>query len=394
MTSKLPFDRSEFEARLRKVRASMAEKQLDLLILSDPCNFYYLSGYEAWSFYVQQYLIITADEAARPVWLGREMDLRGARLTTWLDDADLHTYPDTYVQSAERHPAQFLASFLEARGWEKGRIGVEQQSYYLTAKTQLVLDAALPNATLVDASLLVNWIRAVKSPAEIAWMSQAAKIVERAMQTAVDHTRPGVRQCDVAGEIYRSMMRGAEGYGGQYTSSPPFMPSGERVDTPHLSWTDEPYAANGPANFELMGSRLRYHTPLARTVFLGKPPQAMLDLEKAALDGIEAALATARPGVTAAQVEHAWQEAAGKHGVHKSARCGYSIGIAYPPTVGELTISLRPEDQTVLEEGMTFHLMPAVWQSGASITITEPFRITATGSETFCQFDRRLIVID
>ena len=393
MTRTLTFETAEFEARLARVHAAMAAQGLDVLVLSDPCNIYYVSGYEAWSFYVQQYLVVPAD-GGRPMWVGREMDARGARLTTWLQDGDIHTYPDTYVQSAERHPGQFLASFLGERGLDKGRLGTELQSYYLTAKTQAVLAAALPNADLVDASLLVNWIRLRKSPAELALMRQGARIVESAMRTAIEHTRPGVRQCDVAAEIYRAQMRGTAEYGGQYTASPPFMPTGERVDTPHLSWTDAPYEVGGQANFELVAARHRYHTPLARTVFLGKPPAALLDLEKAALDGIAAALDAAKPGVTAAYVEAAWQKAAGRHGVHKAARCGYGIGIAYPPTIGELNASLRPEDRTVLEPGMTFHLMPAVWQAEASIVITEPFVITDTGSDTLCSFERRLFVAD
>ncbi|MDG2521215.1 Xaa-Pro peptidase family protein [Caulobacter segnis] len=385
----LAFTREEFEARLAKVRAAMVERSLDLLILSDPCNFYYVAGYEAWSFYVQQYLLVRADDD-RPVWLGREMDARGARLTTWLRDEDLHTYPDSYVQSDERHPGQFLANFLRERGWHKGRIGVESQSYYLTAKTQKVLEAELGDAAIVDASLLVNRVRAVKSPAEIEYMRQAARIVEGAMATAIQHTRPGVRQCDVAAEIYRALMRGTPDFGGQYASSPPFMPSGERVDTPHLSWTDQPYASEGQANFELVACRHRYHTQLSRTVSLGRPTDTQRRLEAAALEGIEAALTAARPGARACDVEAAWREAAARHGVRKSARVGYAVGIAYPPTVGEQTISLRPEDRTVLEPGMTFHLMPAVWQEGASIVITEPFVVTETGAETFCRFERKL----
>lgn len=385
----LAFSNDEFSQRLDKVRAAMAQQSLDLLILSDPCNFYYVSGYEAWSFYVQQYLIVRADND-HPIWLGREMDARGARLTTWLRDEDLHTYPDSYVQSQDRHPGQFLAAFLRERGWSAGRIGVESQSYYLTAKTQSVLEAELGHAQIVDASLLVNRVRAVKSPAEIGYMRQAARIVESAMATAIEHTRPGVRQCDVAGEIYRALMRGTPEFGGQYASSPPFMPSGERMDTPHLSWTDEPYATSGQANFELVGCRHRYHTQLSRTVALGRPTDTQRRLEVAALEGIEAALDAAKPGARACDVEAAWRHAAARHGVRKSARVGYAVGIAYPPTVGEQTISLRPEDETVLEEGMTFHLMPAVWQEGASIVITEPFVVTATGAETFCRFERKL----
>jgi Xaa-Pro aminopeptidase len=94
----------------------------------------------------------------------------------------------------------------------------------------------------------------------------------------------------------------------------------------------------------------------------------------------------------AAEVEQLWQAAAGRHGVQKAARCGYSIGIAFPPTFGEQTISLRPGDETVLEPNMTLHLMPAVWQRGASLAITEPLVITANGCEPLCAFERKLFV--
>jgi ectoine hydrolase len=383
------FDAAEYADRLARVRREMAVRGLDVLVLSDPCNLYYLSGYEAWSFYVPQYLIVPADDS-HPVWFGRAMDLRGAEITTGYPADAIHAYPDNYVQSAERHPADLLAAMLVERGWAKARIGIETASYYLTVQAHQHLQRGLPGASLVDASLLVNWVRLVKSPAEIALMRQAGRIVERAMTVATDHIAVGVRQCDVAAEIYRALISGTPEYGGQYASSPPLMPCGERVATPHLSWTDDPYQAGQQTNFELVASRHRYHMPLSRSVYLGQPSPRLRELEHAALDGIDAVFAMARPGVTAAEVEAAWQTAAARHGVRKPARCGYAIGIAYPPTFGELTASLRPGDETVLEEGMTFHLMPGLWLDGESIVITEPFVVTASGAEPFCGFPRRL----
>jgi Xaa-Pro aminopeptidase len=383
------FTREEFQQRLERVHSAMATRSLDCLLLSDPCNLYYVSGYDAWSFYVPQVLIVERG-SDRPLWIGRQMDAEGARLTTWLGADAIEGYPDQFVQSASAHPMAYVAQRLRERGLARARIGVELSSYYLGAKAFAVLQEGLPQASWEDASLLVNWLRVIKSPDELRYMREAARIVENAMNVAVTQARPGVRQCDVAAEIYRALIRGTPDFGGQYTSSPPLMPAGERVNTPHLSWTSDPYEEGMLVNFELVAARHRYHTPLARSLYLGTPVRELRDLERAFLEGIEAALQAIRPGITAEAVERHWQSAAGRHGVTKSARCGYSIGIAYPPTFGEQTVSLRPGDTTVLQPNMTLHLMPAVWERGRSMAITEPLVVTEHGCEPLCRFERRL----
>ncbi|HET6629499.1 MAG TPA: Xaa-Pro peptidase family protein [Woeseiaceae bacterium] len=387
----LHFTREEYNARLRHIWAAMQARQIDLLLLSDPCNLYYASGYDAWSFYVPQCLLVEAGNP-EPVWIGREMDRRGAYLTSYLASGDIEGYPDDYVQAADRHPMSFVASVIRSRGWEGAAIGIERNSYYLGAGAFEVLDRELPAVTWIDAGNLVNWVRVRKSPAEIAYMRQAARIVERAMGVGIETIRVGIRQCDVAAAIYAALISGTSEFGGQYASSPPLMPSGSRADTPHLSWTDERYAAGSITNFELVAARFRYHVPLARSVSLGSPAEAVRKLERALVAGIDAVLSQLRPGVRADEVEAMWQDAAQTFGVRKKARCGYSIGIAYPPTFGEQTVSLRPGDDTVLEAGMTLHLMPAVWQEGASLAITEPLLVTESGCEALCRFERCLFV--
>ena len=388
----LLFSIDEYQQRIVNVRRRMERDALDVLVISDPCNMYYLTGYEAWSFYVPQYLIVCL--SGRPVWLGREMDVRGALLTTWLDNDCIESYADSFVQAENRHPAEVLCSVLADLGVSKGRIGLEYSNYYLTATAYQTIVSLLPNAIVCDASLLVNWVRLVKSDAELDVMREAATLVENAMQVAVSKINPGLRQSVLAGEIYRALIGGTEEFGGQYASSPPFMPSGERYATPHLSWTDRCYADNTSTNFELVASRHRYHVPLSRSVFIGKPPMRLQALESAALEGLDAALSIIRPGVLAADIEAAWQNGASRYKVQKNARCGYPIGIAYPPTFGEQTVSLRPEDMTVLKKGMAFHLMTGVWQELRSIVITEPFVVTDNGVELLCSFPRKLFVVE
>ncbi|MBL8267987.1 M24 family metallopeptidase [Steroidobacter sp.] len=389
----LHFGLDEYRERLRRVWSSMESRGIDVLLLTDPCNLYYTTGYDAWSFYVPQCVLIERG-SDRPVWIGREMDMQGAKLTTYLEPQDIDSYSDDFVQAADRHPMSRVAELIRARGWGRARIGVELGSYYFSARAMDVLRAELPDAQWLDASLLVNWVRVVKSPTEIRYMREAAQIVQGAMTTAIERTRPGVRQCDVAGAIYQALIGGTREFGGQYASSPPLMPTDERVNTPHLSWTDQPYRPGSVTNFELVASRHRYHMPLGRSISLGQPSPATATLERALIDGIDEVLASLRPGMRASEVESLWQKAASRHGVRKRARCGYSIGIAYPPTFGEQTISLRPNDETELVPGMTLHLMPGVWQQGASLVITEPFLVTESGCEPFCRLPRKLFLAE
>jgi len=76
----------------------------------------------------------------------------------------------------------------------------------------------------------------------------------------------------------------------------------------------------------------------------------------------------------------------------KESRCGYPIGLSYPPDWGERTMSFRRGDETVLEPGMTFHLMPALWLDDGGLEITEPILITEDGVECFTETPRRMFV--
>lgn len=385
------FDEIEYRARLDRTKAAMSARGLETLVVSDPANIFYLSGYDAWSFYVGQALVVTLEHDA-PSWIGREMDLHGARITSWLDDDDLHTYDDDLVQSGERHWTAALVELLAGLGATGGRVGVETDASFFTARTMAELSSAAGTTTFVDADLLVNWVRIEKSPAELELMRQAAAIVERAMRAAFDAIAVGVRGSDAAAAVYQAQISGSPEWGGSSTSSPPFMPAGVRSGAPHLTWTDDRYESGDIVPIELVACRLRYHTPLARTVHVGPPPTWYRDAVARAIDALDRTLQAIRPGCTAEQVEATWQSAVDGSGLVKRSRLGYSIGIAYPPTFGERTVSFRPGDATELRPGMTLHLMPGIWIDGWGIVITESFELTDDGVRTFCSMPRDLVV--
>ena len=383
----LAFSREEFGARLGTVRRAMERSGLAALLVTDPSNMNWLTGYDGWSFYVHQGVVITPGDD--PLWWGRRMDAAGALRTVWMAPARIASYEDGFVQNPDRHPMEPLAAILRdaARG---GAIGVEMENYYYTAKAHAVLAARLDD--LRDATGLVNWCRARKSAREVEYLRRAARIVERMHATIRDVAEPGMRKNDLVALIYRTGIEGADGHWGDYPAIVPMAPSGADATAPHLTWDDRPLRAGEATFFEIAGAHRRYQCPQSRTLFFGEPPARYRAAEGAVLEATEAGLEAARPGATCGAVADAFDGRLGALGFHKDSRCGYSIGLSYPPDWGERTMSLRAGDPSVLEPGMVFHFMPALWLEDGGIEITEPILITEGGAERLCRTPTGLVV--
>ena len=195
------FSREEFDARLTKTRAALIERGLDGMVVSDPSNMAWLTGYDGWSFYVHQAVIITA-QPGPPLWWGRGMDAQGARRTVFMGEDMIHGYDDTFVQNPDKHPMSDLAQRLADHGLSNARVGVELDNYYYSAAAHRALETSLPATQFIDATGLVNWQRAVKSPQEIEYMRRAAGIVEAMHARIIEVAEPGMRKNDLVAEIY------------------------------------------------------------------------------------------------------------------------------------------------------------------------------------------------
>jgi ectoine hydrolase len=327
-----------------------------------------------------------------PVWWGRGQDANGARRTVWMKPESILGYADHFVQSTERHPMQELARHLSDRGFEGARIGVEMENYYYSAKAHAVLVEELPLARLTDATALVNRCRGVKSEEELAFMRKAAAITDKVIMTAVERAEPGVKKNELVADIYTALVTGVGEDWGDYPAIVPMLPSGADAAAPHLTWNGEELKAGEGTFFEISGCYRRYHAPLSRTVFLGRPPAHILDANEALLEGMEAGLDVARAGNRACDIANALGAALERAGIERGARCGYPIGLSYPPDWGERTISLRPSDESVLEPGMTFHFMPGLWMDGWGLETTESIVIGDGAPEVLGTVPRQLFV--
>lgn len=390
MVEKMLFTKQEYESRVRKTKAAMDKSGMQMLLVMDPANMNYLTGYDGWSFYVHQGVIISLD-IEHPFWFGRAQDSNGARLTTWLPDDAIYGYPDEYVQSRYTHTMRWVADLLREKALDKKSLGVEMDGYWFNARMYTTLSEELPQADLMDGTNLVNWIRAVKSPAEIEYMRQAARICENVMQIAVDEIDIGVWEKDVAAKVCAAQIAGTQTFGGSSPAIFPIMPSAERTSTAHLTFDpDRQYQKNDVVLLELSGARHRYHAPLSRTVYLGNPPEDLRKTADGVVKGLQETLTFIRPGLTAEAVEARWRKAIAHTGVVKPSRVGYSYGLNYVPDWGEHTISLRPGDKTILEPGMTLHFMPGIWLETYGFECSEPVWVTEEGCEKFIEFPQEL----
>ena len=385
------FTPEEYKQRLLKVQKMMLDQGIELLISHDTNNINYLTGYDAWSFYYAQCAIVHVN-ADQPICFVRDQDAGGAYLKTYLKKENIIVYDEDYIHTWPKHPYDYLVKIIKDKKWDKLSIGLEMDAHYFTAFCYEKIKQGLPNAKIKDSDRLVNWARLIKSDSEIKFMKCAAKISEIGMKTAYNVIKPGVRQCDAVGEIQRALFFGTPEYGGEYSSIATLLPTGKGTSASHLTATEEKFVNDEATIIELSGVYKRYHAPMARTVFLGKPDQIKIDTMKKTIEALNAGINATKPGNTANDVAKAFWKVLDKYGIEKRSRTGYSIGIGYPPDWGEHTLNIYKGDMTVLKPNVCFHMIAVMQFGDWGVEASEAIRVTDKGAELFCNMSKELHV--
>ena len=385
------FTVKEYKNRLKKVQSEMQKKGIELLISQDTANINYLTGYDAWSFYYSQCVIVHVN-SDEPLCFVRAQDAGGAFITTYLKKENIIIYDEKYIHTWPTHPYDALVDLIRKKKWDKINIGVEMDAHYFTAYCYEKLKKGLPNAKILDSERLVNWVRVEKSNAEIEYMKKAATISEMAMKTAMETISPDVRQCDAVAEIQRTLFRGTPEYGGEYASIATLLPTGKGTSASHLTASDKKFVNGEATIIELSGTYKRYHAPMARTINLGKPDQKKLDAMKATNEALEEGINASKPGNTANDVAEKFWGVLDKYGIKKESRTGYSIGIGYPPDWGEHTLNIYKGDMTELKPNICYHMIAVMQFGDWGVESSESIRITESGNELLCNFSRDLHV--
>jgi Xaa-Pro dipeptidase len=381
MQTQLPFTTEEFRARVAKVQGGLRTRGLEALLVSTPENIYYLTGYTTTGYYTYQALLVGA--SGEPTLVIRLLELVNAQQFAWT--RSVVTYQD------HEDPLTVTARAIADRGLGGGRLGVEQDSWFLTSKTEHRLRALLPGARVEDGSGMVEAARMIKSQAEVAYLRHAARIATKAFEAALEATREGNTEADVAAAAYQASVKA----GGHYPASPMYVPAGPRSGIPHATWSERRLERGDVVFYELPASYHRYSGFVMRTAVLGPTPDRVRRMTDAVVAGLEAAIQAIKPGVTSGEVDAANRQAIARAGfaaLHHH-RTGYSLGVAYPPGSGEgHIIDLKQDDARVLEPGMVFHLVPHIYEEGVvGVGVDETVVVTEGGRDVLLDISRGLI---
>lgn len=381
----LAFTPEEYKGRLARVQATMAAQGLDGLIVHTPENICYLSGFHTSGYYFLQIMLVPAK--GDPLLILRSHERMNVQAFSWLALDRAIGYVDT------DHPVDVVVRALDQLRLTKGRLGVDRIGFFFPIGRYEELKARLPNATFGDGSLIVEKERAIKSPKEIEYIREAARISGKGLQAIVENARHGMTENALAGHIHKALVEN----GGEYTGLPVFLSTGWRTMIPHATWSDKVIEQGDNIYCELTGVTRRYARPHERNFKIGKPDQAYADYAKVCVEMVDTVIAAIRPGVESNDVDMAVRKVLTKHGfpTDKKVRTGYSVGLNFPPDWGEgYFLDLKIGDRTVLKPGMVFHCPQSPRVPGRpGCAISETIMVTETGSEVLTNFRRELIVL-
>lgn len=375
------FEISEYRSRVDGVREQMSGAGVDALLVTNEGNICYLTGYEGFSDYVSQAVLVTLD--AGPYIILRAQDVRCAEATTWLPQDQMIGYDESYVGTADKHPWTAIGNFVKSKVGPSARIAAEftsQSGSELGYLDHQVLLNTLGDRQILNGSGLVQKCKRVKSERELTYISEAAAISEYAMLKGIDRIAVGARQSDVAAALTSALTSGTETIpGGAHPLISPWMyvsPIGGVANAPHLKWTDDVYQAGQQTNIEISGFRHRYAAPMARTVYLGTAPSRLKEISQGVIEAWHASLEAMRPGATCAEIARVAGTVLDSYGIEKKSRNGYSIGIDWM----DGGASLATNDDTLLVPNMTFHLLFGIFKQDEGYNFSESVRVTESGA--------------
>lgn len=318
----LHFDTIEFAERKSKLLDAMARDRLDALFLFAQESMFWLTGYDTFGFCFFQCLVVKAD--GRMALLTRSADLRQAQHTSNVSDIRI------WKDGLHADPVGDLKKLAAEMG-VKGRIGCEFESYGLTHRRGRELEAAFSGlADLVDVSDMVPRLRVVKSPAEIVYVREAARLSDLADAAARDAIRAGADE----GEILAAQHNVIFANGGDYPGNEFIIGSGRDALLCRYKSGRRILEPRDQITLEFAGAYRHYHAALMRTVIVGEPRPLHLTYHAAAKEALLACQAAMKPGAKAGDIFAAHTGVLDAHGLsqHRLNACGYSLGAKFTPS--------------------------------------------------------------
>ena len=414
------FSDDEYEHRRGRVRENMSRRGIDACLIASPENIYYLAGLDHQGYFACQLLILPLH--GKPILVTRAMERAIVRDQVpdvihvgysdgtepppiasedapALDSAWSMTMGAPTRELRRRPPLMPSAVVKETiralhdAGFGSGIIGIDMNSIFLPYYVAEGIMEGLPDADWQDLESLVDDIRIVQSPVELALTRQAAAISDSMLLSAIAAAGAGVNAREIMAAIYDAMFR----RGGTYPGFVPLVRSTRNLEHEHGTWEDVALEHGDLLFLEMAGCMRRYHAPMGRFVFIGKAEPEAGPINGICYEAMQAAGEKIKPGVRAGDVYEAWQDVLNRNGLSYYSRhhCGYSVGIGYPPSWSGsgVPVGLRRRSEMVLRQGMVFHLMSWLLHTGlGDAFLSDTIVVTETGCEFLTSVDRNVII--
>jgi Xaa-Pro dipeptidase len=369
----LHFERLEYDRRLSSAVRTLAARGLDGLLMFQQESMYYLTGYDTFGFCFFQCLYLDAD--GRLALLTRSADLRQARHTSLIEDVRVWTD----AQGAD--PAAQLRDMLDSVGARGKRLGIETNAYGLTHFNGKRVDAALDGfCTLVEASSLIDELRAVKSQAELACARRAGVLADAALKAGLEQVRPGADEAWILAAMQAAILAG----GGDYPGNEFIIGSGEDALLCRYKSGRRMLSGDDQLTLEFAGTWRHYHAAMMRTVVIGTPRPQHLRVAEVCQEALAQCETKLRPGYTAGEVFEAHARVMDAHGMsaHRLNACGYSLGARFTPSWMDPPMFYQG-NSFVLGPDMVFfaHMILMDSDTGTAMTLGRTYILTERAPE-------------
>src|SRR5918996_2760807 len=387
--------RGLLEGRVQRTRAAMSEVGLDAVLVWKDENVRFLSGLRAQIIQGKSALLngclLTADERMVLFLSGGEVD-RARNVMTWIDE--IHPIPimeaRNLIAGAFEHA---IVPVFKRLGLEGARVGLDASSF---AQVQ-EFERTLPGVRLADGDAVMQRVRLIKTPDDIAMMQEAAAIGEAVTESAIAAVKPGVREYDVVADAMHTLY----GLGGEMAHlATPFVASGEHMSPPNRFSSDK-LIREGDLVFIDIGAMWNgYYADMGRTVICGEPSRRQQEIFTAVHHALAAATEAMRPGNTNDDVAAAVRAQGAERGFGEAflslfLGAGVGVGANEPPYVGE---ALPGAETVELQPGMTMAIEPLIWvpdvPGGGGVRLEDTIVVAGGGGVALTRtgFDRRLLV--
>lgn len=368
MNKLLHFTEDEFQRRVSATCARLVEQGLDGLILFRQESMYYLTGYDTGGYSMFQAGYLGAD--GRTALITRTADRLQSQMTSIIEDVRI------WYDREDASPAEELRTMLEDHGCRGKRLGIEYHAYGLTGLRAKRVDAALEGfCELVEATDLVRLVRLIKSEAELVYVRKAGVLCDRILEVSIEKTRPGASMKAVYGAMTEALISG----GGDPTASRWPAGAGEAAMLSRYHTGDEVVAENDQVMFEPGAAFRHYHACVVYNIITGGLSPRQADMNRACGEALDACQAVLRPGHTVGELYDIYQATMDQAGFGEAtlAACGYTLGIAYPPSWMDWPMLWTGNPQA-LEAGMVFfmHMLLFDRDTGLSMCMGETAIVT------------------